>query len=149
MVHGRSFEDPFNGGIDYNVIAEVKKIFTKGPVLANGGLISVESASEILAQTQADGLGLARFALGKPWVFRQIREYLQTDKFKEADWDEMKQAMQSHAQLYSDFYDTDYFLPMRRHLAHYIKGRPQASELRQKLVQTNSPAEVTTILQQY
>lgn len=149
MVHGRSFEDPFNGPIDYQAIQEVKKLFTTGPVLANGGLTSVESAAEVLRETGADGLGLARFALGKPWVFKQIREYLNSGNYQEADWQEMKKTMQQHAQLYSDFYGSDYFLPMRRHLAHYVKGKPQAGELRQKLVQTNSAADVAKILEQY
>jgi tRNA-dihydrouridine synthase len=58
----------------------------------------------------------------------------------------VKQAMLDHTNYFVELYDQDYFEPMRRHLAHYVKGRANASELRQALVQVNTPEEVRDIL---
>ena len=146
MIHGRSFEAPFDGDIDHQMIREAKKIFTNGPLLANGGVATVEDAGRVLELTQADGLGLARCALGKPWVFKQIKEYLATGSYKEVGWQETKEAMLEHARLFYKFYGQDFFKPMRRHLAHYTKGLEKASEIRQQLVRTNSPQEVAEVL---
>ena len=146
MVHGRSFEDPFDGPINLNVISEVKKIFHSGPVLANGGLTTIESAKEILETTGADGLGLARSTLGKPWIFKQIRQYLDSGSYQELGWPDISQTMQEHAQAFYEFYD-GYFQPMRHHLSYYVRGLANASALRQQLQQTNSPQEVARILE--
>lgn len=147
MIHGRSFEGSFNGAINTEIIKEVKSIFSRGPVLANGGLTTIESSRDILQATGADGLGLARSVLGKPWVFRQIRDYLSTGEYQAATWEEIKQAMQDHTDWFYQLYGAEHFHPMRRHLAHYIKGQPNASELRAQLVRVESPDEVKNILE--
>jgi tRNA-dihydrouridine synthase B len=146
MIHGRSFEDPFDGDINLEMIRQVKEIFKTGPVLANGGVTSIESSKDILEATGVDGLGLARSVLGKPWTFSQIKDYLRTGSYTEITWPEVKQAMLDHTNYFVELYDQDYFEPMRRHLAHYVKGRANASELRQALVQVNTPEEVRDIL---
>lgn len=148
MVHGRSFEDPFDGDINLEMIRQVKQLFTSGPVLANGGLTTIESSKHILEATGVDGLGLARSTLGKPWIFQQIKDYLQTGSYQEISWPETKEAMLTHTKNFIKLYGADYFDPMRRHLAHYVKGRTNASELRQALVQANSLTEVKNILKQ-
>ncbi len=148
MVHGRSFEDPFDGDINLEMIRQVKEIFKTGPVLANGGLTTIESSKDILAATGVDGLGLARSTLGKPWIFKQIKDYLQTGSYTEITWPEIKQTMLAHTENFVQLYDKGYFDPMRRHLAHYVKGRANASELRQALVQVSTPKEVKMILSQ-
>ncbi len=146
MIHGRSFEAPYDGPADLQTIAEVKKIFKTGPVLANGALTTIESSAEILKITNADGLGLARSSLGKPWIFKQVKDYLKTGSYKEITWAKEKSTMLKHAQLFYDFYGPGKFMPMRRHLAHYIKGLPHAADTRKQLLLTNNPQEVKKIL---
>ncbi len=73
MIHGRSYEKPFVGEIDYEIIKEAKKIFP-GIVLANGGINTPEDAQKTLELTGADGLGLARGLYGRPWLFEEIKE---------------------------------------------------------------------------
>ena len=149
MVHGRSFEDSFEGGIRSKVIAGVKEIFRNGPVIANGGITSIESSKDVLEQTKADGLGLARSVIGKPWVFRQIREYLATGSYVEMEWDGIKEAITQHVSMFDTYRGMRPFQEIRRHLTHYIRGHRNASEIRQQLVHANSALDVQSILTSY
>ena len=72
MIHGRSLKQGFNGPVDYKIIREARKHF-KGIILANGGVQDKKTAQELLKETGADGIGIARGALGKPWVFRNVK----------------------------------------------------------------------------
>ena len=149
MVHGRSFEDSFDGGIRAEMIAEAKKIFTSGPVLANGGVTDVESARALLQSTGADGLGLARSAIGRPWIFKQIRDFLMTGRYDDMQWQGIKETILQHAQLFDQYRGSIPFRDLRRHLTHYVRSREQASELRRRLVQVNASREVASILSGY
>ena len=100
MVHGRSFEDSFEGGIRAEMIASVKERFTKGPVLANGGVTDVESSRVVLQKTGADGLGLARIAIGRPWIFKQIKDFLATGQYDDMQWESIKETILQHAELF-------------------------------------------------
>lgn len=146
MVHGRSFENSFDGGVDLEMIKAVKEKFKHGPVLANGGLTTIESSREILNATGADGLGLARSVLGRPWLFRQIRQYLGTDQYENFDWPIVKGVMLGHSQLQFDIAGERRFPELRRHLSHYVRGFNGASYLRQQLVRASSPSDVARIL---
>lgn len=149
MVHGRSFEDPFEGGIRADMIRAVKERFVSGPVYANGGITSVESSREVLAITGADGLGLARSAIGKPWIFKQIRDYLSSGTYEAISWDTVKETLIHHVELFDATRGATPFRDIRRHLTHYIKGHAKASEIRQKLVASESVADVKNILKEY
>ena len=149
MVHGRSFEAPYEGGIDIDMIKEVKKIFTSGPVLANGGLQHIEDAATVLAETGADGLGLARSVLGKPWVIKQVKDYLKKGRYEQLDWEAVKQLMVDHATLHEQYRGRKPFYAIRHHLAQYAKGHPHAAELRTQLVQVNSTDDVKSVLSNF
>ncbi len=149
MVHGRSFEDSFEGGIRAEMIASVKERFTKGPVLANGGVTDVESSRVVLQKTGADGLGLARIAIGRPWIFKQIKDFLATGQYDDMQWESIKETILQHAELFDRHRGRIPFRDMRRHLTHYVRSRAHASELRQRLVQVNASQEVASILSSY
>lgn len=145
MVHGRSYEQGFSGPIDCEVIKKIKQQFA-GIVLANGGINTPEDAAEILKKTGADGVGLARGVLGRPWLFKQVRQYLTMRKYEELNFEEIKKIALAHAIL-SKKSKGDYGLvELRKHLAWYVKGAPGASRLREKLVRVESVEEVGRLL---
>jgi tRNA-dihydrouridine synthase B len=74
-VHGRTRECGFVGPVEYETIRAVKAVVGI-PVIANGDVDSPEKAREVLACTGADGLMIGRAAQGRPWIFREIRHYL-------------------------------------------------------------------------
>ncbi len=142
MIHGRTYEGGFSGPIDWKLIEQIKKIIPEKIVLGNGGINTSEDALEILQKYPAiDGLGIARGAWGKPYLFNQIK-----NKMGNCDFFKIKKIILEHARLiYADKNEMGKF-EIRKHLAWYIKGFPGASELRQKLVRAENIEEIKQIL---
>ena len=76
-VHGRARDDHFKGEAEYETIAAIKR-GSSIPVIANGDVDTPEKARMVLAATGADGLMIGRAALGRPWIFRDIAQFLAT-----------------------------------------------------------------------
>lgn len=145
MIHGRSYSQGFSGAVDYQIIKEVKKMLSI-PVLANGGVNSPEAAKLMLTETKVDGIGVARGAQGKPWLFKQIREYLDKGKYEELSLKKVKKIILEHAKLAYKTKGEQGIVELRKHLCWYIKGFEGARGLRQKLVLVNSITDIKKIL---
>ncbi|MBI3115649.1 MAG: tRNA-dihydrouridine synthase [Candidatus Kerfeldbacteria bacterium] len=145
MVHGRSFEQGFSGGLDVEMIRAVKQRFP-GLVLANGGLRTVEDVEHLLTATGADGVGLARGALGCPWLFRQIRAYLSGRDVPELSWPEIRAVAERHARQAVAAKGGRGLTELRKHLAHYATGQPRAATLRARLVRAATLDDVRRTL---
>lgn len=145
MIHGRSFEQGFAGPVDYQIIRDARKCF-KGIILANGGITSPETAKELLDKTKADGIGLARGTYGRPWLFRQIKDYLTAGKYDELTWPEKKKIILEHANFALNTDGEHGIIELRKHLLWYVKGLPQAKHLRQALVTVKTIGEIKNIL---
>jgi tRNA-dihydrouridine synthase B len=151
MIHGRTYEHSFSGPVDFSICEKIKKIVPDKIVLGNGGINTPGDAIKIIHDYPLlDGLGIARGAWGKPFIFNQIKELLichsklvQNDKY---NFFKIKKIMIEHAKLiYKDKKDLG-MLEIRKHLCWYIKGFPGASELRKKLVLAKSVKEIEKIL---
>ncbi len=148
IIHGRTYETPFTGPVDLEMLKSLRENFTKGIFLINGSFQSIESVVEDLKYTKADGIALARSLYGRPWLFKQIKDYLATGKYSEITWSEIKATAIEHAQLLYESKGPKGFQEMRKHLLFYVKGHPQASELRYNLVRVQTPQEVEKIFQE-
>ena len=147
MIHGRYFKNPFSGPIDYEMIKKVKQNF-KGIVLGNGGINKPQDAKMMLDRTGVDGIGLARGLYGKPWLFKQIKNYLNKGKYQEFEFEEIKKVALEHATLAKKMKGEWGIVETRKHLAWYVKGLPDVSRLRNKLVQVKTVKEIEDILNQ-
>jgi tRNA-dihydrouridine synthase B len=147
MIHGRTYEKPFDGAPDVGMIKEVRDRFA-GVLIANGGVYTPEAAREMRDATGADGIGIGRGSHGKPWIFRQIKEYLATGAYQKPSWQKKKQIILDHAHLAFAEGGAHGLLEMRKHLAWYVKGIYNASEMRNMLVQTKSLEDVEAALAQ-
>ncbi len=145
MVHGRYFKNPFGGEIDYKMIKKVKQKFN-GIVLGNGGIFTPEDAVRMLKETGVDGIGLARGLYGRPWLFKQIRDLIETGKYDDLNQKELKKVAIKHATLAEKTNGEWGVVETRKHLAWYVKGFEGAAELRKELVQVKKAAEVKKIL---
>jgi len=76
-VHGRTRECGFVGAVEYDTIRAVKRA-VRLPVTANGDIDSAQKAQDVLARTGADAIMIGRAAQGRPWIFREIRHFLDT-----------------------------------------------------------------------
>ncbi|MFA5070011.1 MAG: tRNA-dihydrouridine synthase family protein [Patescibacteria group bacterium] len=145
MIHGRSYEQEFAGPVDYEMIKKAKTMVSV-PVLANGGINKPEEAKIMLEKTKADGLGLARGVRGRPWLFQQIKDYLGAGRYQEFHWEQIKKVMLRHAELAFQSKGEYGLVELRKHLAWYVSGQPDASKLRQKLVITSSISSIVKTL---
>lgn len=148
MVHGRTYEKPFSGEIDYEMIQKVKENFS-GIVLTNGNITNPEIAQETLKLTQANGLGLARGLYGRPWLFKEIKDYEQNGKYKEKTWPQIKKIAVEHAQLNFKRKGKHGIIEMRKHLIFYTKGQAQAKEMRKDLVRVETINQIKKVFQKY
>ncbi|MFA7662563.1 MAG: tRNA-dihydrouridine synthase [Patescibacteria group bacterium] len=139
MLHGRSYEKEFSGEPDWSQLKKIRQIFD-GVILANGGIDSVTKAKLALENSGADGLGLARGIWGEPWLFEDIRLSLENKAIKPKSWPEIKKIILQHANLVEKYKLN--FLEFRKHLLWYVKGQPNAKELREKLIEVKNFEEL-------
>ncbi len=142
MIHGRTYEGGFSGAVDWKIISQIKKIIPEKIVLGNGGILTSADARKIFEKyPNIDGLGIARGAWGRPYIFNEINK---TDE--KYDFKKIKKIMLEHAKLiWQDKKETGMF-EIRKHLTWYIKGFPGAAELRKKLVRAKSVEEIQECL---
>lgn len=141
MIHGRSYSQGFSGKIDTKIIKKIKKIYS-GIILANGGINSLADAQEILKKTGADGIGIARGAIGRPWIFKEIKD--QKEEPKNIDL-AFKIALR-HLKLCQKHKGEHGVIEARKHLAYYIKGLPNIKKIREKLTQIKTIGDLEGII---
>lgn len=141
MIHGRSLAQGFSGLIDTEIIKKARNYFP-GIILANGGVHSYEDGIEILEKTKADGLGIARGALGRPWIFKALRTGQSIIRSENA----VKKIALQQAKLAQNLKGRQGIIEMRKHLCWYVQGMPGARQMREKLVKVESVNDIRNIL---
>ena len=141
-VHGRTRADKFLGEAEYETIANIVAS-VEIPVLANGDINTPQQAQQVLQLTNADGIMIGRAAQGNPWIFRQIKHYLDTGEelalptaVEKADV--LKWHLQNLYELYGEYSGVRI---ARKHIAWYCKGKKHAAEFRSNVYKLESTAE--------
>ena len=125
-VHGRTRECRFKGEAEYDTIAAIKQAVTI-PVVANGDIDSGLKAARVLRHTQADGLMIGRAAQGRPWIFNDIAQYLETGKLLSTPgYYEKLLVIESHLKKLHSFYgEVRGVWYARKHVAGYVRNLPE------------------------
>ncbi len=138
VVHGRTYKQGFSGPADLSLIRKIKESFPKKIIIANGGIMSPENAKEVLGKTGADGVAIARGALGNPWIFQQIRDYFKIGRYSQPNIEEIKNIAIEHLELFLKYKGEKNNHEFRKHLGWYFKGIPDAKKIRNRLFQANN-----------
>lgn len=144
MIHGRTLAQGFVGEINCEIIKEARQHFS-GIIIANGGINNLEQAQDILERSGADGLGLARGVLGRPWLFKEIKKQRKIELKKS----EIATIAIRHAKLEEKLKGPGAIVEFRKHLCWYAQGVPGASQLRGRLVKVFKAQEVKDIFQDW
>ena len=121
-VHGRTREQFYAGKANYEMIKRIKN-HIKIPVIANGDVTDCYSAEKILCETGADGLMLARGALGNPDVFGQIKAYFSKGIVKEISLAErFERCLKQLEYTIDDKGEEKACIEFRKHMLWYLKG---------------------------
>lgn len=133
-VHGRTREQYYSGEADWDIIAQVKDAVTI-PVIGNGDVDSARKAKQLLEYTGCDGVMIGRAAQGNPWIFREVKTYLETGEIPpQPTRQEKKELILRHADLQLQ-YKGEYtgVREMRKHLSWYSVGMPHSNRFRQMI----------------
>lgn len=149
-VHGRTRLDKFQGQAEYETIRQICQEVSI-PVFANGDIQSPEAAKDVLAFTGAAGVMIGRAAQGNPWVFREIRHFLETgQKLDAASNADVHAVMRRHLQQLHESYGSDAGVRIaRKHIGWYLEDRTGAQPYRHALMLAQTPAEQLDLLVAY
>lgn len=149
-IHGRTREQLYTGEADWTLIGEVKNHPQINiPIIGNGDITSGPIAKMLLEQTGVDALMIGRSSIGRPWIFREVKHYLNTGEILPSPTvAEIVENVREQMQLNLDWKDNERsaILMMRRHFAKYFPGLPNFRELKIRLLRSESNAEVNEIL---
>lgn len=148
-VHGRTREQYYSGQADWDIIRQVKEA-VKIPVIGNGDIDTPQKARQMLEQTGCDGIMVGRAVRGNPWLFDQIREYLETGRIPERpSKEEIRAMMLRHARMQIG-YKGDYIgiREMRKHISWYTAGYPGSAKLRGEINMVDSYAQLEQLLEE-
>ncbi|MHB8424885.1 MAG: tRNA dihydrouridine synthase DusB [Gammaproteobacteria bacterium] len=141
-VHGRTRADLYTGTAEYATIRAIKAA-VKIPVMANGDVTTPRQAKAVLQQTGADAVMLGRAAQGRPWIFREIEQYLATGRHLPPPInEEITEIMLGHLDnLYSFYGEFTGVRVARKHITWYLKTQPEAAAFRERVVRVETAQE--------
>ena len=148
-IHGRTRCQLYKGKADWTLIGEVKNNPRMHiPIIGNGDIDSPEKAKEAFDRYGVDGIMVARAPYGRPWIFRDIRHYLDTGELLPEPTVREKVAIaRRHLGLSLDLKgEPRGVYEMRRHLSCYFRGLPDFKDTRIRMVTTLDVPELYSIL---
>lgn len=149
-VHGRTKEEFYSGKADWEIIKKVKDAVSI-PVIGNGDITSEEDAKKMFETTNCDGIMIARGALGNPFIFSKIINYLEKgEKINNPTNEEIYNVIIKHYEyLLQEKQEEVAVKEMRKHVGWYIKGLENASKVREKINSEENYINVQKILKEY
>lgn len=146
IIHGRTREQMYRPSVDLDIIAQVKNI-VKIPVIGNGDISSGQDALNMLNKTGCDMVMVGRAALGNPWIFSEINQFLASQKLcGPPSIEEKLKVMCTHvASICHNDGEKYGMLKARRHIIFYIKGIPGAAAFRNKACKLETTAQLKSL----
>lgn len=140
-VHGRTMEHFYTGEVNFAIIRAVREAFPQIPVIANGGVYSVEECRIMRRETGCSRVMLAQGAMGNPWLFREI------DGGNPPTLEEWKEMVANHISGMVRLYGEESAMRRARKIVHdYLRGRGFPSALRNAASALNRESELALLL---
>lgn len=142
-VHGRTREQYYSGNADWQIIRKVKESVNI-PVIGNGDIVDGKTAKQMFEETNCDAIMIGRASNGNPWIFEEICNYLENGTFfREVSVEDVKKMIIRHLDMLVT-YKGEYtaIREMRKQIAWYIKGIPNAAYIRNEINKIEDLAEL-------
>ena len=150
-IHGRTRCQMYKGSADWTLIGEVKNNPRMHiPVIGNGDITDGPSALQAFEKYGVDGIMIGRASFGHPWIFREIKYYMEHgEPMPEPSVADKVALARQHLALSLEYKgEPRGIYEMRRHLSNYFKGLPDFKELRMRMVTTLDPSELELIFEE-
>jgi nifR3 family TIM-barrel protein len=148
-IHGRTRQQMYKGTANWEYISDVKNSpDIHIPIFGNGDIDSPEKALEYKNKYNVDGIMIGRASIGNPWIFNEIKHYLQTgQKLPPPSLSEKINTVKKHVSFSVEWKgDRKGIYEMRRHYTNYFRGIPNFKPYRNKLVQLETQEEIINLL---
>ena len=141
-IHGRMVKQMYKGKADYDEIKKGVKA-VKIPVIANGDITDYEKAEYVLDYTEAVGVSIGRGAVGKPWIFLEMKQKGSITP------QQKKEVILEHFNQMVYWYGEYGVILFRKHAHAYSKGIPKASEFRSKMNEVKESNAAKALIEEY
>lgn len=148
-IHGRTRSQMYSGQADWDIIKQVKKAVSI-PVIGNGDVKCPEDCKAMYEQTNCDLVMIGRGSYGKPWIFHEVKHYLETgQKLPEISLEEKMSVMLRHGRMLCKYKgEKQGMKEMRKNVAWYIKGLPGSARMRGDCGLLNQYSDLEVMAQQ-
>ena len=145
-VHGRTRSQLYSGVADWDMITKVKRELSI-PVIANGDIISPETAMNCLKRTGADGIMIGRASFGDPWIFEQVKAALNNQTIPERPplKERIAVAVRQFEMSQQDHGEHIACLEARKHLIWYLRGVSHSSYYKNQISSLNTMEDIYRI----
>ena len=149
-IHGRTRDEFYSGKADLEIIKKVKECVDI-PVIGNGDIIDEESALHMFEYTGVDGIMIGRGSMGNPWLFEQIKYYLETGhKLSVPTNREKYEIIKEHIELsIAEKGEIVAINEMRKHIACYTKNMKDASVFRNEINHIDNKDELLKKIEEF
>lgn len=148
-VHGRTRCQMYKGEADWSLIGKIKENpRMRIPIIGNGDITSAQGAKDAFDRFGVDAIMIGRATYGRPWIFKEIKHFLQTGEEMEplTVLEKVDLATKHFNKSVEIKGERVGVLEMRRHLSNYFKALPDFKDTRYKLVTENDPAQVLNLI---
>ncbi len=148
-IHGRTRTQRYLGQADWTLIGQVKANPRMTiPIVGNGDVTDPRQAKELFDRHGVDAIMIGRGAVGRPWIFREIRHFLETgQELPPISWAEKIDMALEHFEM-SVRYKGEHtgVMEMRKFFTQYFNRMPDYAEFKQRLVGDHEPEAVRATL---
>ena len=149
-VHGRTRSEYYSGKADLEINKKVKEAVNI-PVIGNGDVVDEETAYEMFEKTGVDGIMIGRGSFGNPWIFKNIKYYLETgNKLPKPTNEEKLDVIKRHIELAVKEKNEEIAVKeLRKHISWYTKNLKNSSEFRYNVNKIENKEELIKYLDEY
>ena len=142
-LHPRTVSQGYSGHADWNLIKELKEI-SSIPIVGNGDINTPEDAKDMIDETGCDYVMIGRGAMGNPFLFEQINDFLKTNSYKDYSFKDKLDSFFDYLHLTNEYKIK--FANIKGQAMRFTKGMKGGSKLRSKITCSNNIVELEKIM---
>ncbi|HET9008866.1 MAG TPA: tRNA dihydrouridine synthase DusB [Nitrosarchaeum sp.] len=142
-LHPRTVSQGYSGNADWKMIKELKEV-SSIPIVGNGDITTPEDAKTMIDQTGCDYVMIGRGAMGNPFLFEQINDYLKTGTYKQYSFKDKLDSFFEYLHLTTEY--NIKFSNIKGQAMRFTKGMTGGAKLRPKISTSKNITDLEKIM---